>query len=38
MIPKLDNCFNSLSRGVQKNKIGHHQMLQDKTALYTITL
>ncbi len=39
MIPKLDNCFNSLSKGVQKIKIGHHCMLQDKTALYTtITL
>jgi acetylglutamate kinase len=39
MIPKLDNCFNSLSKGVQKIKIGHHSMLQDKTALYTtITL
>jgi acetylglutamate kinase len=39
MIPKLDNCFNSLSKGVQKIKIGHHRMLQDKTALYTtITL
>lgn len=36
MIPKLDNCFNSLSKGVQKIKIGHHRMLQDKTALYTI--
>jgi acetylglutamate kinase len=39
MIPKLDNCFNSLSKGVQIIKIGHHRMLQDKTALYTtITL
>jgi acetylglutamate kinase len=39
MIPKLDNCFNSLSKGVQKIKIGHHRMLQNKTALYTtITL
>ncbi len=39
MIPKLDNCFNSLSKGVQKIKIGHHRMLQDKAALYTtITL
>ncbi|MFV8372335.1 acetylglutamate kinase [Flavobacterium sp. LB2P74] len=39
MIPKLDNCFNSLSKGVQKIKIGHHRMMQDKTALYTtITL
>ena len=35
MIPKLDNCFNSLSKGVQQIKIGHHKMLQDKTAIYT---
>ena len=39
MIPKLDNCFNSLSKGVQKIKIGHHSMLQNKEALHTtITL
>jgi acetylglutamate kinase len=39
MIPKLDNCFHSLSCGVQKIKIGHHDMLQDKTVLHTtITL
>jgi acetylglutamate kinase len=39
MIPKLDNCFNSLSKGVKKIKIGHHRMFQDSTALYTtITL
>ena len=35
MIPKLDNCFNSLSKGVQKIKIGHHRMLQDATAICT---
>jgi acetylglutamate kinase len=35
MIPKLDNCFNSLSKGVQKIKIGHHRMLQDIQAIYT---
>jgi acetylglutamate kinase len=39
MIPKLDNCFNSLSRGVQKIKIGHHKMLQNPDVLHTtITL
>ena len=39
MIPKLENCFNSLSKGVQKIKIGHHRMLQNKEALHTtITL
>ena len=35
MIPKLDNCFNSLSKGVQKIRIGHHQMLKDKEAICT---
>lgn len=35
MIPKLDNCFNSMTRGVQKIRIGHHRMLQDDKAIYT---
>jgi acetylglutamate kinase len=35
MIPKLDNCFNSLSKGVQKIRIGHHRMLKDKNSLCT---
>jgi acetylglutamate kinase len=35
MIPKLDNCFNSLSKGVQKIKIGHHRMLKDDKAICT---
>ena len=35
MIPKLDNCFKSLQKGVQKIKIGHHRMLNDTKALYT---
>lgn len=35
MIPKLDNCFNSLSKGVQKIKIGHHRMLQNSDAVCT---
>ena len=35
MIPKLDNCFNSLNKGVQKIKIGHHRMLKDATAICT---
>lgn len=35
MIPKLDNCFNSLSKGVQKIKIGHHKMLKDSKAICT---
>ena len=36
MIPKLDNCFNSLSKGVQKIKIGHHKMLQSDSVLHTL--
>ena len=35
MIPKLDNCFNSLSKGVQKIKIGHHRMLQNVNSVCT---
>ncbi|KQB43666.1 acetylglutamate kinase [Flavobacterium sp. L1I52] len=35
MIPKLDNCFNSLSKGVQKIKIGHHKMLKNADAVCT---
>ena len=35
MIPKLDNCFNSLSKGVQIVKIGHHKMLKDANAICT---
>jgi acetylglutamate kinase len=35
MIPKLDNCFNSLSKGVQKIKIGHHRMLKNSEAICT---
>ena len=35
MIPKLDNCFNSLYKGVQKIKIGHHHMLQDAKSICT---
>ncbi len=39
MIPKLDNCFNSLSKGVNQIRIGHHRMLQDPKATFTtITL
>jgi acetylglutamate kinase len=39
MIPKLDNCFNSLQKGVHKIKIGHHRMFNDTKALFTtITL
>lgn len=35
MIPKLDNCFNSLFKGVQKIKIGHHRMLKDADVVHT---
>jgi acetylglutamate kinase len=36
MIPKLDNCFNSLSKGVQKIKIGHQRMLKNADAICTV--
>jgi acetylglutamate kinase len=35
MIPKLDNCFNSLSKGVQKIRIGHHSMLRNENSICT---
>ena len=35
MIPKLDNCFNSLSKGVQKIRIGHHRMLRNENSFCT---
>ena len=35
MIPKLDNCFNSLAKGVQKIRIGHHKMLENDDSLCT---
>lgn len=35
MIPKLDNCFHSLSKGVQRIKIGHHTMLNDYQTICT---
>jgi acetylglutamate kinase len=35
MIPKLDNCFKSLSKGVQKIKIGHHRMLKNAGTVCT---
>lgn len=35
MLPKLDNCFNALNRGVQKICIGHHDLLKNKNAIYT---
>lgn len=35
MIPKLDNCFYSLSKGVQKIRIGHHKMLKNADAICT---
>ncbi len=39
MIPKLDNCFNSLSKGVQNIKIGNYNILHENNASCTkITL
>lgn len=35
MLPKIDNCFNALIKGVQKISIGHHSLLQNKDAIYT---
>jgi acetylglutamate kinase len=35
MIPKLDNCFNSMHKGVQHIKIGHHSMLQNNDSICT---
>jgi acetylglutamate kinase len=35
MIPKLDNCFKSLTKGVQKIKIGHHRMLKNAGTVCT---
>lgn len=36
MIPKLDNCFSSLSKGVQQIKIGHHKMLKGDDIVHTL--
>ncbi|QLG45762.1 acetylglutamate kinase [Costertonia aggregata] len=39
MIPKIDNCFYAVERGVEKVCIGHHSMLDSKNELFTtITL
>ncbi|MFD0798854.1 acetylglutamate kinase [Maribacter chungangensis] len=39
MIPKIDNCFYAVERGVEKVCIGHHSMLATKDGLFTtITL
>ena len=35
MIPKLDNCFNSLLKGVHKIRIGHHKMLKKSDSVCT---
>ncbi|TGD58230.1 acetylglutamate kinase [Flavobacterium humi] len=35
MIPKLDNCFYALSKGVQQIIIGHHSVIGESNALYT---
>ncbi|MFS4468605.1 acetylglutamate kinase [Maribacter sp. 2210JD10-5] len=39
MIPKIDNCFYAVERGVEKICIGHHAMLHPENKLFTtITL
>lgn len=35
MLPKMQNCFNALNRGVQKVKIGDASMIQNTNDLYT---
>ncbi|HLF51800.1 acetylglutamate kinase [Flavobacterium sp.] len=35
MIPKLDNCFYALSKGVQNIIIGHHSVITKQDSIYT---
>jgi len=35
MLPKMDNCFNALKKGVQKVKIGNASLIKNTTDLYT---
>ncbi|MDX1829354.1 MAG: acetylglutamate kinase [Lutibacter sp.] len=35
MLPKMDNCFNALKKGVQKVKIGNSSLIKKTTDLYT---
>jgi acetylglutamate kinase len=35
MLPKMQNCFNALNKGVQKVKIGDASMVQNTNDLYT---
>jgi acetylglutamate kinase len=35
MIPKLDNCFNALQKGVKEIKIGHHDMFKNSNTVCT---
>ncbi|MET0759430.1 MAG: acetylglutamate kinase [Flavobacterium sp.] len=35
MIPKLDNCFYALSKGVQNVIIGHHSVITKQDSIYT---
>lgn len=35
MIPKLDNCFNALAKGVKNIIIGHHSIIGKQDAVYT---
>ncbi len=38
MLPKMQNCFNALNRGVQKVKIGDASMIQNASLYTTISL
>lgn len=35
MIPKLDNCFAALKKGVKTVKIGHHSLIENKNLTHT---
>lgn len=35
MLPKMDNCFNALKKGVKKVKIGDTSLIENTTNLYT---
>lgn len=35
MLPKMDNCFNALKKGVKKVKIGDASLIKNTTNLYT---
>lgn len=38
MIPKLENCFNALRKGIKSVGIGHHSQIKNKTTFTEVTL